>query len=356
MDSESRNNRPRPKIVSIGSVSAASLLINGFRDQIENLTAIVPTTDTGSSTGIIRKKFSLPAPGDVRAVLSAMGDNKDHQATLKKLFEYRFKSEHFVELGNMALGNLVLAALTEITGSFSGAVKKAGEMLGIKGKVLPVTTANTNIKAILANGEEVWGEEEVRRLGKPSIQKLFLENSSVELGEGVSEALMEADIIVIGPGCLYTSVIACLVVPGFTEFLQKTEAKIIYCCNTTTTPGQTDGLTVLDHVEIITRYLNNIPPHYVLVNNKKPQQDMEEAYRQDNIYLILPTPDEVERIREMGSFPVLTDLIEEGWKGKRTLHKLDTIRHDPQKVRKVLLAIYEGKIFSPGKEGTEERR
>ena len=349
MDSESRKNWSKPKIVSIGSISAASLLINGFPDQVENLTAIVPTTDTGSSTGIIRKKFSLPAPGDVRAVLSAMGDNKGPRAILKRLFEYRLKPEHFVELDNLALGNLILAALTEITGNFSEAVKKAGEILGIKGRVLPVTTANTNIKAILANGEEVWGEEEVRRLGKPSIQKLFLENSSVELDEGVSEALMEADIIVIGPGCLYTSLIACLVVPGFTELLQKTKAKIIYCCNTTTTPGQTDELTVLDHVEIITRYLNNIPPHYILINNKKPRQDIEEAYQQDNIYLILPTSDEVERIREMGSFPVLTDLIEEDWKGKRSLHKLDTIRHDPQKVREALLAIYEGRTSSPGK-------
>lgn len=334
------DTRISPNLASIGSISAASILINGFQEYKENITAIVPTTDTGSGTGIIREKFSLPAPGDMRAVLAAMGDDSGYQGILKKLFEYRLSPDQFLELRNMALGNLIIAALSDLLGSFSQAVKVAGEILGIKGKVLPVTTANTHLKAILEDGQEVRGEEEVRRIGKPPIRKIFLEGNAVEIGEGIAQAIMEADIILIGPGCLFTSIIACLVVPGLSEVLYNTSAKKIYCCNTTTTPGQTDGFTVLDHVEQVTQYLVKHPPDYVLINNKKPRREVEEAYRQDNVWIILPNSYQVKKIKNMGIKPILANLIEEEWKGKGKLHKLDTIRHDPRKVREILMAIY----------------
>jgi conserved hypothetical protein, cofD-related len=327
------------KLVSIGSVSAASLLIKSFPECKGNLTAIVPTTDTGSSTGIIRNFFSLPAPGDVRAVLAAMADEKGSPAILKKLFDYRFNKSQFKALPNMALGNLILAALSDIEGSFAKAVKVSEKLLGVKGKVLPVTTTNTNLKAVLKNGKVVRGEKEVRRPGKPPIEKIFLEESSATLGAGIPRTIMEADMILIGPGCLYTSVIACLLVPGLSDLLNQTKAKKIYCGNTTTTPGQTDGLTIVDHVNLITRYLDNHPPDYVLVNNKKPRPAVVKAYQRDNIRLILPTPQEIEKIKTAGIIPIVTDLIEENWTEKRKLHKLDTIRHNPQKVRKALLKI-----------------
>ncbi len=327
------------KLVSIGSISAASLLIKGFPECKGNLTAIVPTTDTGSSTGIIRKFFSLPAPGDVRAVLAAMADEKGSPAILKKLFDYRFNKRQFKALPNMALGNLILAALSDIQGSFAKAIKASEKLLGVKGKALPVTTTNTNLNAVLKNGKVVRGEKEVRRPGKPPIEKIFLEESSATVGKGVPRAIMGADLIIIGPGCLYTSVIACLLVPGLSALLNQTKAKKIYCCNTTTTPGQTDGLTILDHVNLIARYLGNHPPDYVLVNDKKPRPEVVKAYRQDNIRLILPAPQEIKKIKTAGIIPIVMDLIEENWTEKRKLHKLDTIRHNPQKVRKALLKI-----------------
>ncbi len=324
-------------------MSAASLLIKGFPECKGSLTAIVPTTDTGSSTGIIRKIFSLPAPGDVRAVLAAMADEKGSPAILRKLFDYRFNKRQFKALPNMALGNLILAALSDIEGSFAKAVKVSEKLLGVKGKVLPVTTTNTNLKAMLKNGKVVRGEKEVRRPGKPPIEKIFLEENSVTLGEGILRAIMGADMIIIGPGCLYTSIIACLLVPGFPPYSYQSKAKKIYCCNTTTTPGQTDDLTILDHVNLITQYLDNHPPDYVLVNNKKPRPAVVKAYQRDNVRLILPTPQEIEKIKTAGIIPMVTDLIEENWTGKRKLHKLDTIRHSPQKVRKALREIYKQK-------------
>jgi len=330
----------RLKLVSIGSISAASLLINGFPECKGNLTAIVPTTDTGSSTGIIRNFFSLPAPGDVRAVLAAMADEKGSPAILKKLFDYRFNNRQFKALPNMALGNLILAALADIEGSFAKAVKVSEKLLGVKGKVLPVTTTSTNLKAVLKNGKVVRGEKDVRQPGKPPIEKIFLEENSVTLGAGILRAIMGADMILIGPGCLYTSIIACLLVPGLSALLDQTTAKKVFCCNTTTTPGQTDDLTIFDHVNLITQYLDNHPPDFVLVNNKKPQPAIVKAYQRDNIRLILPFPHEIKKIKTAGSIPMVTDLIEENWTGKRNLHKLDSIRHSPQKVRKALLKIW----------------
>ncbi|MBN2468295.1 MAG: YvcK family protein [Deltaproteobacteria bacterium] len=344
MDAHVPPERPPLKLVSIGSISAASLLINGFFGQREAITAIVSTTDTGSSTGVIREKFSMPAPGDIRAVVAAMGEETGVHGVLKKLFEYRFKPDQFPELPNMSLGNLVLAALMDMTKDFSKAVTMASEIVGCRGTILPVTVTNANIKAKLANGCVVRGEAAVRRVGKPPIRELFLENDAVVLTNGIDDAVMSADMVVMGPGCLYTSIISCLLVPGLAGVLRRTGAKVVYCCNTTTTPGQTDGMSVLEHVACITHYLGDTPPDYVLINNKRPRPEVEEAYRSDAIYLLLPAAYEVEQIKAQGCTPVLADLLEEGWKGKRSLHKLDSIRHDAGKIRAALMSI-------DGKEG-----
>lgn len=326
-------------LVSIGSVSAASLIAQAFPLQGERLIAIVPTTDTGSSTGIIRQRCALPAPGDVRAVLSAMADDRGERALLKRLFEYRLGEEEFPELKRMALGNLILAALAQMHGSFSAAVKDAAVLLGVKGKVLPVITASTHLVAALADGRTVRGEAMIRRPGKASIAEICLEDGTAQLGEGVAEALADADLVVIGPGCLYTSIIACLVAPGLAEALQRTKARKVFCCNTTTTPGQTDGLTAPDHVKTLIRFLKGSAPHYALINDRRPRPEVEEAYRADGIHLLVCTSAELEEIGRLGCRAVPADLIEEEWTGKRSLHKVDTLRHDPVKVRQQLLKI-----------------
>jgi uncharacterized cofD-like protein len=188
--------------------------------------------------------------------------------------------------------------------------------------------------------EKLFEEKKVRLPGKPPIEKIYLKENSVTLGAGISWEYYGADMIIIGPGCLYTSIIACLLVPEISKILHQSKAKKIYCCNTTTTPGQTDNLTILDHVNLITRYLDNHPPDYVLVNNKKPRPAVVKAYQRDNVRLILPTPQEIEKIKTAGIIPMVSDLTEENWTGQRNLHKLDTIRHSPQKVGKVLREIY----------------
>jgi len=329
-----------PNLVSIGSISAARLLAEGFPEHRERITAIVPTTDTGSSTGIIRERFHMPAPGDVRAVLAAMGDEHDERSRLlKKLVQYRFSEERFPELGAMAVGNLILAALTELCGNFSQAVRTGATLLGVKGRVLPVTSAYTQIGAVLEDGSRVVGEKEVRRPGKARIQRLFLVHEPVPLEDGIADAVYEADLILIGPGCLYTSVIATLVMPGLVDLLHTTKATSVFCCNSTTTPGQTDGMSVLDHVRTIITYLGDHPPDYVLLNNRRPDPAVEQAYTGDKVFPLVVDEHEPAAVQKLGSIPILADLIEDTWNGKRLLHKVDTIRHDPRKVRSALLDI-----------------
>jgi uncharacterized cofD-like protein len=213
--------------------------------------------------------------------------------------------------------------------------------------VLPVITESTQLVAVLADGREIRGEAQIRQPGKAPIRELFLEDRTVPLGAGVAEAVADADLVLIGPGCLYTSVIACLAAAGLAEALQRSNATKVFCCNTTTTPGQTDGLTVWDHVMTITRYLNGSPPHYALINDRPPRTEVAEAYRQDNVYPLLPTASEEAEIRRLGCLPVAADLIEEEWTGKRMLHKVDTIRHDPAKVGQVLLKIMSSPVQQP---------
>jgi uncharacterized cofD-like protein len=335
----SKNNLPN--IVCIGSKSSASLVVQGFPKQKERITVICPTMDSGSSTGVIRKNFSLPAPGDARAIITLFSGLKGKDALLKEIFEYRFQPRESKDLEGMALGNLVIAALSDITGSFEKAVESAGMLLRVKGRVLPVTHTNTELCAELTDGTVVTGEVEVRKVNKPAIKRVFLKDEETTTTPACKRAIQGADVICLGPGCLYTSLIPCLLVKGIDEALSRAKGKIIYICNHTTTPGQTDGFTVSRHIEEIQRYLNGAPLDYCLITDQTAHPEMIRAYQKDRISFITPTEEEIERIRDMGIKPVLGKFIERGWKGKRSLPKLDTIRHDPMKVRRALLKIYE---------------
>ena len=329
------------RIVSIGSKSSAGLIVKGFPEQQVRISAICPTTDTGSSTGVIRKNFSIPAPGDLRTIMSLFSDLKGGDRVLKELFEYRFQPSESGDLQGMALGNLIIAALTEVAGSFQAAIEAAAGMLKVKGSVLPMTLANTELCARLIDGTTVTGEVEVRKVGKPAVERVYLRDEARTTRE-CRLAIQGADLICLGPGCLYTSLIPCLLVKGIPEALKRAKGRVVYICNHTTTPGQTDGFTVLKHLQEVKRYLPGVSPDYCLVTDRMPPAEMLKVCRDEMISFILPTKAELLTLSEMGIEPITGDFIERGWKGKRSLHKVDTIRHDPVKVRKALLGVYYG--------------
>ncbi len=330
----------QPRLVTLGGRAGPCLALEGFRDSGWAVTAIVTTTDTGSSSGVIREQFGLPAPGDIRTVLVTASALPPESRYLADLLEYRFQPNRDSSLKNMALGNLVLAAMAATLGDFSRAVEEAARLLGCWATVLPVPTSPTTLCARLEDGSIVRGEVNVRKPGKPRIVELFFEPPNVAIDPASVQAILHADLVVLGPGGLYCSVLPAVLSDPIRAALAATQAKKVYLCNTTTQPGQTDGFEPADHVRELLRYLDKDLDH-VLLNVELPMAEAIQAYRQDGVRFMRVTPSEIQRIRDLGPVPVVGDFLEEGWQGKRSLHKQDTIRHDPQKVAAALQRLVE---------------
>ncbi len=332
-------DRPAPRLVALGGRSGPSLIVQGFRGLGWAVTALVTTTDSGSSSGVIREQFGVPAPGDIRTVLAAAADRTGDAGLLAELFEHRFRPACDSTLVNMALGNLVLTALAERLGDLERAVHEAARLLACWAEVVPVPVGATTLCARLADGSVVRGEANVRATEKAPIRELFLEPVAPRVSEVCLRALCEADLVVLGPGGLYCSVLPALLLEPVRRALAASTARTVFICNTTTQPGQTDGLDIVAHVEEVLRHLKDRSLDYVLLNIQAPREEMLAAYREDEVHFMPVTPEEVRRVRTLGPIPVVGNFVEEGWQGKRRLHKLDTIRHDPHKVAMALQAL-----------------
>ncbi len=332
----------------VGGRSGPSLIVRGFRESGWAVTAIVTTTDTGSSSGVIRDQFGLPAPGDIRTVLAAAANPRPGLEPLIDLFEFRFRPAGDSSLRNMALGNLILAAFAEMLGDFDRAVEEVARLFDCWAVVLPVPSSPATLCARLTDGSIVRGEFNIRAPGKPPIAEVFLDPGDARVTEPAVQAIHAADLIVLGPGGLYCSVLPGLLHGPICRAIQETRAKTAYICNTTTQPGQTDGFDAVAHVQEVLRYLGGGHLDYVLLNTQIPADEMIAAYRQDDVHFMPVTPEEIRRVKALGSTPVVGSFVEEGWRGKRALHKLDTIRHDPHKVATTLQSlIAESEVRNP---------
>ncbi|MBI4872989.1 MAG: YvcK family protein [Candidatus Riflebacteria bacterium] len=324
-----------PRIVCIGGGSGPSLLVKTLPECLERLVAVVTVTDSGSSTGIIRSNFGIAAPGDIRATLSVMGRLSGGDEILPRLMEYRFQPQEAGQLSNMAVGNLLLAAVCKLTGDFKTAIATLARILDVRGRVLPVSICNTDLAAELEDGTIVTGEVEVRRCGKPPIRRLFLTDGDACADAEVETAIRRADFVFIGPGNLYTSLLACLVFPGMAQALSECRGTRIFIANTTTAPGQTDGYSLADHLAAVLAY---VPPgalDLVVLNNEQPSKARSARHAEHDVHFLPLTPDDLARIERLGVKTITAPLLEP--EGEfRKLHKLDTMRHDPGKLRAVL--------------------
>ncbi len=328
-----------PRLVVLGGRSGPSLIVQGFRGSGWAVTAIVTTTDSGSSSGVIRDQFGLPAPGDIRSVLAAAANPRPDLKPLADLLEFRFRPTHDSSLRNMALGNLLLTALAEALGDFDRAVEALADLLACWAVVLPVPSSPGTLCARLADGSVVRGEVNVRTPGKPPIAEVFLEPAEPRVSEAALRAIHEAHLVILGPGGLYCSVLPGLLVDPIRRAVQETRARTVYICNTTTQPGQTDGFDAVAHVREMLWYLGEGHLDYVLLNTQVPTDEMITSYGLDGVRFMPVTPEEIGEVRALGPVPIVGNFVEEGWRGKRMLHKLDTIRHDPYKVAAALQAL-----------------
>src|SRR5215510_10029835 len=275
------------KIVSVGGGTGLSTLLSGLNafvrkeplstadNWIETLTAVVTVTDDGGSSGRLREEFQILPPGDIRNCIASLAEDEH---LLTRLFQYRFESEG--HLSGHSFGNLFLAALAGVTGDFLEAIKVSSEVLAIKGKIFPSTIEDVALVAELEDGRIIRGETNIVESRSP-IRRLRLSNEHCRPLPETLEAIKHADIITIGPGSLYTSIIPNLLVDGIVEAMRDSDALKVYICNIMTQPGETDGFGVEDHLRVLFEYSPSLRLDYVVVNTAPIGKELLAKYLAD---------------------------------------------------------------------------
>ncbi len=325
------------KVVSIGGGLGAVQVMHGLQRHTSSLTGIIAVTDTGRSTGIVREFAQIPAPGDIRNALATLA--LDDDSLLTRLMQHRISAPGDPKLDGMAFGNLFIAALTQMSGSFVKAIDQISEFLDVQADIYPVTEEDTHICAELVDGTIVEQEFNVRQLDKAAIKRIFVQNPDATVYPPCIDALRDADLITIGPGSLFTTVIACLAFKEIARAIRESSALKVYICNTTTQPGQTDGYTLSDHVQQVMSYLGIGVLDYVVINSTEPSEELMDLYAREKINVLLPTTHEVHNILTMNVRPVLADVADTA-SGKRAMwQKQDTIRHNPELIANTLMEL-----------------
>lgn len=269
-----------PNVVAIGGGHGLHVFLQGIKKYTSNTTAIVTVFDDGGSSGLLRQEMGVLPPGDIRNCLIALADTEPLMA---KLFQHRFENDSTLHGHNF--GNLFITALTQVTGDFQKAIGESSKVLAVRGRVLPTTLLNVVLKAECDDGNIISGESNVGVCGK-RIKKIFLDPEQVVSTPEVIKAIYEADIIVLGPGSLYTSVLCNLAVDEVREAVLHSPAPVVFVCNVTTQPGETDHYKFADHLNAIFQF---IPPerlNYILVNNEKPDSDRMDELNQRGIDMV----------------------------------------------------------------------
>jgi len=264
---EYRRREKGPRIVVIGGGTGLAALLRGIKEYSRNITAVVAVADDGGSSGEIRKTLGILPPGDIRNCLAALSDDEE---LLTQLFQYRFSSS--VGLNGHSLGNLLISALTEITGSFEEAVAETARVLAVKGQVLPSTLHDVNLVADVQQPDkkvevEIQGESQIAKIGG-KILRVWLEPGNPAAFPPTIQAILNADLIVVGPGSLYTSIIANLLVPDLVDAINASKAYKFYVCNVVTEPGETDDLSCEDHVKAIEKHTRSSLFDLVVCNKR----------------------------------------------------------------------------------------
>ena len=250
-----------PNIVVIGGGTGMSVLLKGLKQHTDNLTAIIGVADDGGSSGRLRRELGVIPPGDFRNCIVAMSDE---ESLLPELFQYRFTEGE--GLKGHSFGNLFIVAMSHVTDSFQSALSESSKVLAVRGKITPATTANLNLSARMTNGELIAGESNITA-EKGTVERLYINPPFAKAYGPSKEAILEADLVVIGPGSLYTSILPNLMVPGILDALLTTTALRIYVCNVATEVGETQNFFVEDHVNALMKHTDENILDYVIANN-----------------------------------------------------------------------------------------
>lgn len=311
------------KVVAIGGGTGLSMLLRGIKKYTNNITAVVTVGDDGGSSGRLRKDMSILPPGDIRNCIAALADDDD---LITELFQYRFKTGEGLE--GHSFGNLFLTALCAITGNMVKAVKESSNVLNIRGVVLPTTLDDMKLAAEFTDGTIVKGESNIPE-AKKQIKKLFTEPEICHALPEVLDAIANADLIILGPGSLYTSVIPNLLVDGIVDAIMESSAKKIYVCNIMTQPGETDGYSVASHLNALFAHADGRKiVDAILVNDSLPD-NISEGYAKTGS---IPVRLDMENLIPTGVTVVSQKLIQENKQG--------LVRHSSNRVARAVYYWY----------------
>lgn len=304
---------PKPRVVVIGGGTGLSVMLRGLKEQPVEITAIVTVADDGGSSGRLREELDMPPPGDIRNVISALATS---EPLLSELLQYRFTNG--TGLAGHSLGNLILAALKDITGDFVAGVRELSRVLAVRGTVLPASKDNLVLVAEMDDGSIIEGESKIGNSGG-KVRRVFLKPPDVSpLPEAIA-AIEAADVIVLGPGSLYTSIIPNLLVPGIVEAIQASRAVKVYICNVMTQPGETNGYTASDHVQAIMNHAGGKLFDYTILNKSDIPHAVRSQYAEkgaDVVHL------DLDALQSLGLHLIIDDLVTFQGVLRHNAHKL----------------------------------
>lgn len=314
-----------PKIVAIGGGTGLSTLLSGLKGYTRNITAVVAVTDEGGSSGRLRQEWGVLPPGDIRNCIVALAEN---DSSLNRLLNFRFDRG---ELKGHNLGNLILLATTEMMGDFQRAVQELNKMLAIRGKVLPVTTDTVVLKGETVDGVSVSGELAISDNGS-KLAKLWLEPSNASPLPSVNEAIDDADIIVLGPGSLFTSVMPNLLLKDVALKLRNTPVPIVYVANLVTQPKETEEMNILSHVDWIASVIGSVP-NYVIANQTPIPDEFLPRYNKIGANPLYLSEKEEKYLKSLGTTVIYGDFI--------AVKDNVYLRHNAQNLSDVIISLAE---------------
>lgn len=323
-----------PRVVVIGGGTGMPVILRGLKDLDIDLITLVTVADDGGSTGKLRTELDIPAPGDVRNCLAALSDA---EPTLLKLFQHRFEVGN--GLSGHAMGNLLLAAMTSITGDFFKGISEMSRILSVKGRVYPISNQSISLHAEMMDGTFVAGESQIP-LANKRIKRVFIQPEEVASLPNALVAIEEADLIVLSPGSLYTSTLPNLILPDIEKAIQATEAKVIYICNVMTQAGETAGYSAWDHVQVIHDHIGKDAIDSIVVHNEPIDRHVQLVYLEENAQ---PVIYDIERLIDKGLEVIEGDIIEYTEGG---------LRHDETKIARLIESLITDQsycIFDPDK-------
>lgn len=309
-----------PKIVAIGGGTGLSTLLHGLKEYTSNITAIVTVADDGGSSGRIREQFGILPPGDIRNCLVALAEA---EPLMRDLFQFRFDNSS--ELQGHSFGNLFITAMSKLTGDFEKAVKESSKVLAIRGQVLPSTLSKVVLVAQHEDGTCTEGEAKIPQKGSP-IKNVYLRPADALATPEAIRAISEAEVIVLGPGSLYTSILPNLLIREITEAISGSRAAKIYVCNIMTQYGETDGYSADDHLNTVIAHSKRRIVDYVIVNTANIPEHLITKYKEEKAS---PIKNDADKIRKAGFKVMEEKIVEVG----------EVIRHDSHKLAQIILSL-----------------